>query len=291
MVRKLLERAIEIEGLLRIIRDGNPLPETYTLLNDKTLKLSEGVKELAISRSSGAKQGDLAKEMSKADTMIVIEKEQSAKEGETKTQDEETRKLIDMTVELQDPIDEENQNQDRDELAEVEDDTVETTEAIETVQESEIPNPIFEDNSEEEDDDIMLSFEEDDEEEEESPGEKETIIEIEENDAIVEKGITEKTELEEPLIEIKQIPVQKKNEEKSSSKRQNKLKSAFSLNDRFFYSRELFDGNMKMFDSALNFIEGIDDFRMIEDYFYKEMELDPENTTVASFMEIIKGKF
>lgn len=290
MVRKLLERAIEIEGLLRIIRDGNPLPETYTLLNDKTLKLSEGVKELAISQSAEAKQGDRAKEMSKADTMIVIEKEQSAKEGETKTQDEETRKLIDMTVELQNPIDEENPYQDRDELAEVEDDTVETTEVIETVKELENPSPILEDNSEE-DDDIMLSFEEDDEEEEESPEEERTIIEIEDHGAIAEKGITEKTELEEPLIEIKHIPAQEKNEEKSSSKRQNKFKSAFSLNDRFLYSRELFDGNMKMFDSSLNFIEGIDDFRMIEDYFYKEMELDPENATVASFMEILRGRF
>ena len=41
MVTSMLEKAIEIEGLLRIIRDGNPLPETYILLNIKAAELAD----------------------------------------------------------------------------------------------------------------------------------------------------------------------------------------------------------------------------------------------------------
>ncbi len=37
----MLEKAIEIEGLLRIIRDGNPMPETYSMLSAKATVLAE----------------------------------------------------------------------------------------------------------------------------------------------------------------------------------------------------------------------------------------------------------
>lgn len=69
------------------------------------------------------------------------------------------------------------------------------------------------------------------------------------------------------------------------------LKSSFSLNDRFLYARELFDGNMKMFDSTLKNLEGVSDFTAIEDYFYNELEWDRENEHVKSFMDTIASKF
>ena len=71
-------------------------------------------------------------------------------------------------------------------------------------------------------------------------------------------------------------------------KRETKLKSAFSLNDRFLYARELFGGNMKTFDSAVDFIEGVDDYALIEEYFFNELGWDPENANVGAFMEIIR---
>ena len=70
-----------------------------------------------------------------------------------------------------------------------------------------------------------------------------------------------------------------------------KLKSAFSLNDRFLYARELFNGNMKLFDSTLLFIEGMEDYSLVEDYFYSELEWNPENHNVANFMEILRPQF
>ena len=74
-------------------------------------------------------------------------------------------------------------------------------------------------------------------------------------------------------------------------KRTVKLKSAFSLNDRFLYARELFNGNMKIFDSTLDHIEGIGDLPSIEDYLYNELGWNAENTNVVSFMETLRPQF
>ncbi len=48
---------------------------------------------------------------------------------------------------------------------------------------------------------------------------------------------------------------------------------------------------MKMFDSTLDFIEGIEDYSIIEDYFYSELEWNPENSYVADFMETLRPQF
>ncbi len=97
---------------------------------------------------------------------------------------------------------------------------------------------------------------------------------------------TEETVPEEPIREEAKPAAEKS----ATTKREKKLKSAFSLNDKFLYARELFGGDMKMFDSALDFIEGVDDYSIIEDYFFNEMDWDAENPTAQAFMEVLKGK-
>ena len=184
MVTKMLESAIEIEGLLRIIRDGNPLPEVYQLLKDKTARLSE-----------------------EARLFNPMEENTAFEIGEEPLQDESS--------------------------------------AAGTNDE----------------DDIMLAFD------------------VEEEDA------------KEPEIDMVEEAGNPKGTPAKSFKRKTKLKSVFSLNDRFLYARELFDGNMKMFDSTLDFIEDIEEYSLIEDYFYSELEWDPENLHVATFMEILRPQF
>lgn len=180
----MLESAIEIEGLLRIIRDGEPRPEVYQLLKDKAAKLSED-----------------------AGHLNPTEETDAFEMGEEPLQEEPT-----------------------------------VTEA----------------NDE---DDIMLAFD------------------VEEDDA------------KEPEIYMPEETGSAEETPAKSFKRNKKLKSAFSLNDRFLYARELFDGNMKMFDSTLDFIEDIEEYSLIEDYFYSELEWDPENLHVATFMEILRPQF
>ena len=95
----------------------------------------------------------------------------------------------------------------------------------------------------------------------------------------------------EPRLKKPAEDISEKIAEKEESKPQMKLKSAFSLNDRFLYARELFNGNMKLFDSTLLFIEGMEDYSLVEDYFYSELEWNPENHNVANFMEILRPQF
>lgn len=177
MKTEMIERAIEIEGLLRIMRDGSPSKETLDLLKKKAGELYTYINALEISNPPEKEEDD--------------------------------------------------------------------------------PQPLSDIMPEEsEENDIILALDED-----EGDASADDIIEIN--------------------TETKPKP---------SPKTLN-LKGKFSLNDRFLYARELFEGNMKMFDSTLAFLEGIDSFKVIEDYFFNELEWDKDNRFVASFIETLRPNF
>lgn len=186
-IDKMLETAIEIEGLIRIIRDREPQEETYELLRRKIgeLKPLPCPKPLPDPPHRGGSEIP--------DSAVEMEKEADVR--------------------------------------------MEEAEAVEIEAAKEAAY----------DDDILLSFEDD------------------ENESAT-------TDLE------KEIKPSKRN-----------LKRGFSLNDRFLYARELFDNNMKAFDSTLKSLEGVQDFSVIEDYFYNELDWDSENPIVKEFMEKLKG--
>lgn len=325
MVTSMLEKAIEIEGLLRIIRDGKPQPETYALLNRKAKELANATQSLENQipnheltttdeeQTPTVSNQEPGKETGTSEaTLIVIDNSGNEIKGNPESKNGSMPTLIDMTEKL---TEETTENKDHEELAEVEEEDVE--EEIEEIEA--VPNPEAspeEEKNEEspseqelakpeatsnegineeidEEDDILLSFEEDEESTEEIQEEDgETIIHIiEDEDILLEEGREEHEldiHVETPDIEIKKNEEEIK--ERPSTRKQSSLKSAFSLNDRFLYSRELFNGNMKMFDSTLEHIEGIGDYSVAEDYFYNELEWDREKPEVASFMEIIKLK-
>lgn len=251
MVTKLLERAIEIEGLLRIVRDGRPFPEVYAMLQDKANSLAEEIQSLTDSSiESTAEVGVIDMTVDNSENSEIIkedkEPEEENHEVEIKIGDSE-EKIPDVEITI-----------------------VEVAEGTGTP--VHFDNPESEGNEEDDtDDDILLTFEE----EEESVLGKELPSDTEGDP---DEGKQQEGNKEDAVA-------------KSGFKRQSKLKSAFSLNDRFLYSRELFEGNMKMFDSTLEFIDGIEDYSIIEDYFYNELEWDPENATVISFMEILRPQF
>ncbi len=162
----LLEKTIEIEGIIRILRDGHPTPETYALLKKKATELSVMIADLQ-PKSDKAEASDISKEQ----------------------------------------------------------------------------------------DDILLSFD------------------------------TEE-DSQEVYTPDSAISGTKENEQHTGGRKS--LKSIFSLNDRYLYSRELFGGNMKMFDATLGFIEGVENYSDIEDYFYNELEWDPDNSVVATFLDTLR---
>ena len=226
MLTSMLEKAIEIEGLLRIIRDGDPLPETYKLLNIKTGQLAEAVNGLTL-------QKDAPEPAALHTDFVMASPEPAATQQDVVVMDEEDRT---PPVEL----------------------------------------------DMEEDDDILLTFEDADEPDETAP----ISIEV----AADPIAVTSTSEASSPMADFP-VEEEKEAEETTAPKPKRNLRAAFSLNDRFLYSRELFNGNMKLFDSTVDSIADIDDYSLVEDHFYKELNWDAENPNVAGFMEIMKINF
>ena len=226
MLTSMLEKAIEIEGLLRIIRDGDPLPETYKLLNIKTGQLAEAVNGLTL-------QKDAPEPAALHTDFVMASPEPAATQQDVVVMDEEDRT---PPVEL----------------------------------------------DMEEDDDILLTFEDADEPDETAP----ISIEV----AADPIAVTSTSEASSPMADFPGEE-EKEAEEATAPKPKRNLRAVFSLNDRFLYSRELFNGNMKLFDSTVDSIADIDDYSLVEDHFYKELNWDAENPNVAGFMEIMKINF
>ena len=278
----MLEKAIEIEGLLRIIRDGQPMPETYTLLTKKTAELSElsaGLDKKDISHKMEDSQIDFVMAQPSASTVqpeVVFADEELTEKDETllKIEEETDKEEKTDTVTEDLALDEED-----DIILTFEDshdeDTIETASAIKI---SEHPDHQPEDTMSEYPE--MEASKQD-----ESSSSTEVTIEadvpetttesISQDSGSEEDGATEKTNFE---VQAAAQP-----------KRHVKLKSAFSLNDRFLYSRELFGGNMKTFDSTIELIEGIGDFTGIENYFYNDLKWNREDSRVNDFMEIVRA--
>lgn len=244
MIDGMLDKAIEIEGLIRIIRDGEPSEEVYGLLKRKAIELLEDIEQRAKS------------------------KEQRTKDREQRAiRTENVGELPDAAVEMEEEADV-MMGFAEDEVTKAET-QLETSDYIKDSEEKdsewenakrENPENVAADlKSTSDEDDIMLFLDEDESKES-------------------EKDTTDKAKIASSIGE------QQINDGKGASN----LKSYFSLNDRFLYSRELFDNNMKAFDSTLKSLEGVRDFSAIEDYFYNELDWDRENPTVKSFMEKLK---
>ncbi len=282
MVTSMLEKAIEIEGLLRIIRDGNPLPETYKLLKTKAESLSSEVSTLT-----------------SADTPLPsekgqVEKGQAANEGEDV---DFTMATPEGSVEMA-TVDFFTLGAPKGQSLNLPDENM--GESASVSDHSEIDLGIDLGLEEEpEDDDIILSFDDIPEqinvtEESNAPvaaeATKMATGDTEEKTAPEETASSEESQAEAEEFQTEDSTAEEtKAETPQAPKRHVKLRSAFSLNDRFLYARELFNGNMKMFDSTIEFLEGVDDLAVIEEYFYSELEWNPEDANVASFMEKIRG--
>lgn len=138
-----------------------------------------------------------------------------------------------------------------------------------------------EENTTETDDDILLTLDDDDQPEPEPESDPESDPESEQEPAL------EPTPAPTPEPARPARPVK---EEASEAGKAPNYKSRFSLNDRFLYARELFNGDMKMFDASVRAIEGVKDFSVVEDYFYNELDWNREDPTVKAFMDTLAGK-
>lgn len=106
----------------------------------------------------------------------------------------------------------------------------------------------------------------------------ETIIEIEKKEsAIVHENLQAET------VEIVGNNL--------SSQKISDIQSAIGINDRFLFTRELFENNIEEYNSAISFVNNSNEFQSILNWMKNEKEWDLEDPTVVQFVEITKRKF
>ena len=64
-----------------------------------------------------------------------------------------------------------------------------------------------------------------------------------------------------------------------------------TLNDKFLFRRELFNGSDAELNDTLDLIASMDSLHEAEEYLYDDLQLDPENESVRDFMNILTTYF
>ncbi len=69
------------------------------------------------------------------------------------------------------------------------------------------------------------------------------------------------------------------------------LRTAFTINDRFRFKRELFGNKDTELADALNMISAMSSFAEVQEYFFEDLEWDKDNPEVIDFLKIISNYF
>lgn len=85
----------------------------------------------------------------------------------------------------------------------------------------------------------------------------------------------EPSESEAPTTPLRRIPI----------------RNYLTINDKYLFRREVFDGNGQEFEDTLNLFEAMHSYAEAEEYIYEDLMLDPDNADVKAFMEIVLNYF
>ena len=67
--------------------------------------------------------------------------------------------------------------------------------------------------------------------------------------------------------------------------------SAFSINDRFYIQRELFDGNNNLFNDAIARMQSLSDMEQVTRFLTQELKFDIDSDEVKEFIRLIGLSF
>lgn len=119
---------------------------------------------------------------------------------------------------------------------------------------------------------------------------------ISENEIIIENVVQEKIEANketESSIINESVPSETIQliGEKQFSQQLTDIQSAIGINDRFLFTRELFQNNIDEYNTAISFVNKTDKFESVMNWIKAEKKWDLEDPTVVQFIEITKRKF
>lgn len=69
------------------------------------------------------------------------------------------------------------------------------------------------------------------------------------------------------------------------------IRNYLTINDKYLFRREVFDGNGQEFEDTLNLFEAMHSYAEAEEYIYEDLMLDRDNVDVKAFMEIVHNYF
>ena len=72
---------------------------------------------------------------------------------------------------------------------------------------------------------------------------------------------------------------------------QHDVTAAFSINDRFLFLRELFDGNSQQFNDAIGVIQRMSNIDQVQQFVTDVLQLDSSNDIVKEFIRLINLSF
>ena len=72
---------------------------------------------------------------------------------------------------------------------------------------------------------------------------------------------------------------------------QHDVTAAFSINDRFLFLRELFDGNSQQFNDAIDVIQRMSNIDQVQQFVTDVLQLDSSNDIVKEFIRLINLSF
>ncbi|MDR3140375.1 MAG: hypothetical protein LBU37_01390, partial [Tannerellaceae bacterium] len=69
------------------------------------------------------------------------------------------------------------------------------------------------------------------------------------------------------------------------------LKKAFSLNDSFYFRRELFNGDAAKMNKVISDLNGLRSYEESAAYLNEKLNWNMEDTTVGEFMKLLEKRF
>jgi len=145
---------------------------------------------------------------------------------------------------------------------------------------------------------LVVEVEDENEKENEKEEEVQVIQQVEAS--VIEEEKEEVQEVEAPVMKKEEeiVPQQKPEERQNISlnevlerKKMSDFRKAFSLNDCFFFRRELFGGDEERMNNTIANIDKLDSYEASLDYINSEFEWDMANPVVSDFMKRIEKRF
>lgn len=292
-IEELITLNYEIEGLLYLaLHRGSDTPDgVWRLIEEKVRCLSDSV----ISEQDSCKE---ERQVDLSNVEACCEPDCSDSEPSAEVEDDVDVVMETVALNVDDNLQIKDENQAEQTLS----DSDEPVASVCEIRDYETPSasiateeddaPIAESDETVSDDKLTEVMDTADFNEKQEPVEEQSADDIlDDNDELVENSdIPLDDGPEECFDDAEDEPVIRLDEKLARDYSKN-LRKAFSLNDKFRFRRELFSNSDTEMADTLNLVEAMSSYSEAEDYFYSDLQWDPEMPEVVDFMAIIKKHF